>query len=263
VTSTYAVLRISLSHGQRVIREVSTGNEEGHILAVCTVPAGSGGSETCAILRDEGRISICGLDTPDGYASLLVLVPVQWIDALVSPGRLLAPRNLSTSRLSTTIRSLVERPGEKCLYKTSIILQARQCHWYPSTSSLEHMYSLHLRPYHQTRLACVAPLVLRSSVNLGTPPISNCYLHPHKAAATSRASRLRYRARQYEWYPPPLNPNKHLCPDLSRLARLHSPSRDNLDHLPAWLISLQSRMKRRKKKSRELHRNLITQASRV
>ena len=66
VASAYAVLRISLSEGQRVIKEVSTGNEEVYILAMCAVPAGFTGAATCAILRDEGRISICSLDTPDG-----------------------------------------------------------------------------------------------------------------------------------------------------------------------------------------------------
>lgn len=74
VASAFAVLRIPLGRGKREIREISIGNEEGHILALCTVPAGAGDSAPCAILRDEGRISICGLNTPDGYVSSHILL---------------------------------------------------------------------------------------------------------------------------------------------------------------------------------------------
>jgi hypothetical protein len=65
VASTYNVLRVTLSRNKREIREINAGGEEGKILALCTVPASGGSTESCAVLREGGQISLCGLDAPD------------------------------------------------------------------------------------------------------------------------------------------------------------------------------------------------------
>jgi len=66
VASAYNVLRICLSQSKREIREINAGREDGKILAICTAPTAEP-SEMCVVLRDGGRISLCGLDSPDGY----------------------------------------------------------------------------------------------------------------------------------------------------------------------------------------------------
>jgi len=64
--SAYNVLRICLSQSKRETREINAGKEDGKILAICTAPTAES-SGMCAVLRDGGRISLCGLDSPDGY----------------------------------------------------------------------------------------------------------------------------------------------------------------------------------------------------
>jgi hypothetical protein len=250
VASAYAVLRISLSHGKREIREISTGNEDGHILGVCTIPAGPGGSAACAILRDGGRISICGLDTPDGCVSLTYLPCTLMLTLPGSPGWSLAPRNSSIFHLSTTTKLSVGPPMARSTCKISITHRARLYQCRSSNTSLVFMYSLRQPCRLQTRPGYVGPLVLQSWENLATLPTFKVSLHLLKAAAISRARVKRPPSRQgpFASYPLLPKPTMHLHADPFHRARLRSLLLDNLDHLPVWPTYPRFKMKRRKKK---------------
>jgi hypothetical protein len=74
VASAYAVLVVKRgSDGRRVITEMNSGSAAGKILAVRSMPRPAPAADptcNCAVLRENGVVSLFSLDIPDGSVYL-------------------------------------------------------------------------------------------------------------------------------------------------------------------------------------------------